>query len=125
MQLIQQSAISFDRLDPAVQQQLIQLATQMDKHAFDNAQENLRCTHEQSIHHATNAGVGRKQILITVGGLGVLCIAAGTIVTLMLINTGQPQLAHTVMMSGLAVGSALLGGAGLSKIVASLGKSKD
>lgn len=114
MQLIQQSA--FENLQPEIQKQLIDLAASMDRHAFENAQESLKGNAALKRHSIEDGAVGRKQSLITLSVLATLGLAAGTIITILLISAGEHQLGHTVMMSGLAVVSALLGGAGLSTL---------
>jgi cation transport ATPase len=120
MQLVQQSALTFDKLDKSIQQQMLELVEKMDKNAFENAQTNLARQHEQRLRHIDHSSAGRKQILWVGGGLCSAAMVLGTLVTVLLINANQPQLAHTVMMSGLAVASALLGGAGFSSILRQL-----
>lgn len=114
MQLIRQNA--FENLRPEVQKQLIELATAMDRHAFENAQEGLRGQTEIRSKSLADAARGRKQSLVTLSVLAILALIAGTVITVLLIVHGEYQLGHTVMMSGLAVVSALLGGAGLSSL---------
>lgn len=124
MQLVQQSAAGFDRLDKAVQQQMLTLAEKMDRHAFENAQSNLQCNHEARLKGIEGTTIGRKQVLILVGSLAGAGLVAGTVITGMLIHAGQSQLAHTVMMSGLGVVGSLLGGAGITTLLRDLGGSK-
>lgn len=114
MQLIQQNA--FENLQPEVQTQLIELATAMDRHAFENAQESLRGQTELRTKAIEDGAKSRRQSLITLSVLAVLGLIAGTTITVLLISEGEYQLGHTVMMSGLAVVSALLGGAGLTSL---------
>jgi len=114
MQLIQQSAL--DNLQPEIQTQLIELAAAMDRHAFENAQESLKGETELSKKRLEDQAAGRKQALATLSVLAILALAAGTGITILLILAGEHKMGHTVMMSGLAVVSALLGGAGLSAI---------
>jgi hypothetical protein len=116
MQLVQQSALSFDKLDKGIQEQMLKMVDGMDAHAFQNAQESLRCQHEQRMRQMANANVGRKHVLVVTGALAGAALIAGSAITILLIQASQPQLAHTVMMSGMAVISALLGGAGFASL---------
>jgi hypothetical protein len=115
MQLIQQS--SFEGLGPDIQKMLIDLARTMDEHAFENAQESMRGHRSLQSEQIADGAAGRKQLYVVLGALACLGLIAGTSVTMLLIFSGEHQLGHTVMMSGLAVVSALLGGAGLSSLL--------
>lgn len=115
MALMQRS--SFDRLPPETQQQLMTLVDKLDERQYQYAIKNLEQTSDLTTRELAEFGVGRKQLLWTLGTVTVLAMLAGTTVTCWLIATDQPTLAHTVMMSGLAVVSALLGGAGLASIL--------
>lgn len=122
MQLMQQS--SFDRLTPEIQQELIRLADQMDDRGFQYAQKSLEKEAELERDGIEDRSKGRTHILWVIGGVTVLTMGSGTLITCLLINASQYALAHTVMMSGFAVISALLGGAGLSTLLQKMTSGK-
>jgi hypothetical protein len=92
----------------------------MDKHAFENAQMSLGHQNDTQAKEIADRAQGRKQVLFLVGAIVILAVIAGTTVTVLLIGEKQYSLAHTVMMSCLAVGGALLGGAGLNAMLQKL-----
>lgn len=115
MQLMQQS--SLERLPLQLQMELVALAKQMDDHAFENAQESLRLRSTSDEKKLADRALGRKHVLLMMGAIGGAAMVAGTTITIMLVVAKQYQLAQTVMLSCLSIGSALLGGAGLTTLL--------
>lgn len=100
--------------------ELVRLGKQMDDHAFENAQEGLRGRNTSKDKEIQVRALGRKHALTAIGSIGGAAILAGTAITIMLIQAQQYQLAQTVMLSCLSIGSALLGGAGLTTMLQEL-----
>jgi len=125
MQFVQQSALSFDRVDKDVQLEMLVLVEKMDQRAFENAQTNLRCQHEQEMAKAKHTSDSLRRVLYVGCGLAGGILLIGAAITRMLIQKGQPQLAHTLMMSGFAALGCLLGGAGIAGFIGKFTRSGD
>lgn len=108
---------SFDRLPADTQRELMALADKLDQRQYEFALRSLEKEADFRRDQLSDNGRGRKQILSVIALITMCAVLAGTGITCWFIAKDQYSLAHTVMMSGLAVVSALLGGAGLSSIV--------
>jgi len=122
MALMQRS--SFDRLPPEIQQALVHLVDQMDDRGYNYALKSLDQEASLTTMEIDDRGKGRKQVLWVLGTVVVLGLAAGTIVTGLLIDAKQYALAHTMMMSGMGIVGALLGGAGITTLLQKMFGSK-
>src|SRR6185436_7016977 len=120
MQFVQQSAPNLDRLDKEVQMQMLAMVEKMDERQFQNSQTYLQYQHDLEMANNKHACDNLKRVLYVGSGLGAGVMLIVGAITVILIQTGQPQLAHTVMMSGIGAVGCLLGGAGLAGIVGKL-----
>jgi hypothetical protein len=123
MQLVQQSAGSFERLDPARQQQMLQLVETMDRRAFEYACERLKRDQEERLEKIRDGAASRGHVLrvflvLAAGGLVAISGITGA-----LIWAGQYQFAQTLLRDGITAFLGLLGGAGLLQIFRGSGPS--
>ncbi len=108
VQLMMQRS-SLDRLDPEIQEKLIQLSDVLDRRGYELATKDLE-----------DRALARKQALYSISGFALLVIVAGGIFSGLLLASGQFDKAFTLLMAGIGVIGALLGGAGLQSVLKQL-----
>lgn len=109
MQLMMQRS-SFDGLETKVQLEMIQLAGTLDERGFDYSCKVLE---ERS---AT-----RRWATVAICGIACLLVGVGTFFAFRLIEADRFDQAQTLIMTGVGVIGALLGGAGLQSVFKNIG----
>jgi hypothetical protein len=117
MQLMGQGQGGWANLPDDLKREIIMLTDRMDERQFKHAQGYLENESKENERDTKDHAVGRREILVLTGLLAALGLAVGTFITIKLIDVNKPELAYTVMMSGLSIVTALLGGAGLSSLL--------
>lgn len=108
MQVMMQRS-SLDSLSEPIQQEMIRLAETLDERAY---QYSCKLLDERA---AT-----RKWATLAICGFGLVLVIAGAFFANKLINADKFEQALTVIMTGIGVVGALLGGAGLQSVFKSL-----
>ena len=104
----------FATLSPELQREMLTAVDKIDQRGFQHAQEHLASDERIKTKQLEERSKGRKHLYV-LAGIGLLLgVGSGLTVTIMLINAGKHELAYTVMMSGIGVVGAFLGGTGVA-----------
>lgn len=111
MQLMQQS--SFDQLDESIQNRLIDLLDEQDRRQFEYYSSWLQHQSDFNKVSLEDSATARKQGLWAMSSVGGLALLIGGAGTLFLLYQGEYQWGFTLLMAGLGIAGAFLGGTGL------------
>lgn len=111
MQLMQQS--SFESLEPRIQDRLIDLADELDRRQYDYYCRGLDQQGEQYRQTLQDTADVRKQGVVALSVLAGLTIVFGGGAVLYLFSKEEYEQGFTLLMAGLGILGAFLGGSGL------------
>jgi hypothetical protein len=108
--LVMMQRTSFDRLSVPIQEKMVDLASVMDQRAYDYACKNLD-------HQKTTRNIA----LAILSGFALLLILIGTSFAAWMFYKDKLQEAQALILTGIGLIGALLGGAGLQGVLKNLG----